>query len=165
MIGSLFTLAAVIKFAHAAFMGTPTPKALAAKEAPLAMLMPMGVLTAASVAVGLLPGLLLVPIAAIQEQLGLEPVAATLTGPLPGLEGWSPLLLSVLTLILAAALVPWLRLGHRAGVVRSASICAASPMSPADAVRASTAGLYETPDAVIRRALFAGPRTGEGEKA
>ncbi len=61
MIGSLFTLAAMMKFAHAAFMGTPTPKALAAKEAPLAMLIPMGVLTAASVAVGLFPGLLLVP--------------------------------------------------------------------------------------------------------
>ena len=66
MIGSLFTLAAVMKFAHAAFMGTPTPKALAAKEAPLAMLIPMGVLTAGSVVVGLFPGLLLVPIAAIQ---------------------------------------------------------------------------------------------------
>ncbi len=165
MISSLFTLAAVMKFAHAAFMGTPTPKALAAKEAPLAMLIPMGVLTAASVAVGLFPGLLLVPIAAIQAQLGMEPVAATLTGPLPGLEGWSPLLLSVLSLILAAALVPWLRLGHRAGIVRTGvHMCGVTDVA-AEAVRASTAGLYETPDAVIRRALFAGSRTGEGEKA
>ena len=86
MIGSLLTLAAIMKFAHAAFMGTPTPKALAAKEAPLAMLIPMGVLTAASVAVGLFPGLLLVPIAAIQAQLGMEPVAATLTGRFRGLK-------------------------------------------------------------------------------
>ena len=165
MISSLFTLAAIMKFAHAAFMGTPTPKALAAKEAPLAMLIPMGVLTAASVAVGLFPGLLLVPIAAIQAQLGMEPVAATLTGPLPGLEGWSPLLLSVLSLILAAALVPWLRLGHRAGIVRTGvHMCGVTDVA-AEAVRASTAGLYETPDAVIRRALFAGSRTGEGEKA
>ena len=51
--------------------------------------------------------LLLVPIAAIQGQLGMEPVVATLTGPLPGLEGWSPLLLSVQTLCLGAVLVPW----------------------------------------------------------
>jgi formate hydrogenlyase subunit 3/multisubunit Na+/H+ antiporter MnhD subunit len=165
MIGSLLTLAAVMKFAHAAFMGTPTPKALAAKEAPLAMLIPMGVLTAASVAVGLFPGLLLVPVAAIQAQLGLEPVAATLTGPLPGLEGWSPALLTVLTLILATTLLPWLRLGHRKGIVRTGVHLCGVTDAGADAVRASTAGLYETPDAIIRRALFAGPRTGEDEKA
>ena len=90
------------------------------------MLIPMGVLTAASVAVDLFPGLLLVPIAAIQAQLGMEPVAATLSGPLPGLEGWSPVLLSVVTLILATALLPWLRLGHRAGIVRTDFISAAS---------------------------------------
>ncbi len=165
MIGSLLTLAAIMKFAHAAFMGTPTPKALAAKEAPLAMLIPMGVLTAASVAVGLFPGLLLVPIAAIQAGLGMEPVAATLAGPLPGLEGWSPLLLSVLTLILAAALVPWLRLGHRAGIVRtSVHLCGVTDVD-AEAMRAGTAGLYETPDAIIRRALFMPERAGESEKA
>jgi NADH:ubiquinone oxidoreductase subunit 5 (subunit L)/multisubunit Na+/H+ antiporter MnhA subunit len=146
-------------------MGTPTPKALAAKEAPLAMLIPMGVLTAASVAVGLFPGLLLVPIAAIQAQLGMEPVAATLTGPLPGLEGWSPVLLSVVTLILATALLPWLRLGHRAGIVRTnVHLCGVTDAG-AEAVRTTTAGLYETPDAVIRRALFVSHRAGEGEEA
>ena len=161
MIGSLLTLAAMLKFAHAAFMGTPTHKALAAKEAPLAMLIPMGVLTAASVAVGLFPGLLLVPIAEIQAQLGMEPVAATLAGPLPGLEGWSPLLLSVLTLILAASLVPWLRLGHRAGIVRTnVHLCGVTDET-AEVVRTPAAGLYETPDAIIRRALFAGPRTNK----
>jgi hypothetical protein len=95
----------------------------------------------------------------------MEPVAATLTGPLPGLEGWSPLLLSVLTLILGAALLPYLRLGHRAGIVRTnVHLCGVTDVS-AEAVRTSTVGLYETPDAVIRRALFAGPRAGEGEKA
>jgi formate hydrogenlyase subunit 3/multisubunit Na+/H+ antiporter MnhD subunit len=165
MIGSLFTLAAVMKFAHAAFMGTPTPKALAAKEAPLAMLIPMGVLTAGSVVVGLFPGLLLVPIAAIQAELGIEPVAATLTGPLPGLEGWSPLLLTVLTLLLAALLVPWLRLGRRGGIVRTnVHLCGVTDVAP-EAMRASTAGLYETPDAIIRRALFAPGRAAEDEKA
>ena len=119
MIGSLFTLAAVMKFAHAAFMGTPTAKALAAKEAPLAMLIPIGVLTTGSVATGLFPGLLLVPIASIERELGFEPIAATLAGPLPGLDGWSPLVMSALMLLLAALLTPWLWLGRRAGIVRS----------------------------------------------
>ncbi len=164
MIGSLLTLAAVLKFAHAAFMGTPTPKALAAKEAPLAMLIPMGVLTAGSFVLGLFPGLLLVPIAAIQGELGIEPVAATLWGPLPGLEGWSPLVLSVLTLIVTAALVPWLRLGRGAGIVHTGvHLCGVSDET-AEEVRTPALGLYETPDAIIRRALFAAPRTDEGGK-
>src|SRR6266568_333134 len=79
MIASVFTLAAILKFAHTAFMCAPSEKALAAKEAPLAMLVPMGILTAASVIVGLVPGLLLVPIAAIETELGLAPIAAALT--------------------------------------------------------------------------------------
>jgi NADH:ubiquinone oxidoreductase subunit 5 (subunit L)/multisubunit Na+/H+ antiporter MnhA subunit len=165
MIGSLLTLAAVLKFAHAAFMGTPTRKALAAREAPLAMLIPMGVLTAGSVVLGLFPGLLLVPIAAIQTQLGLEPVAATLWGPLPGLEGWSPLVLSMLTLIVTLALVPWLRLGRGAGIVHTGVHLCGVTDETAEEVRIPALGLYETPDAIIRRALFAAPRTGEGGKA
>ena len=119
MIGSLFTLAAVMKFAHAAFMGTPTAHALAAKEAPVAMLIPMGALAAASVVFGLFPGLLLVPIAAIESELGFAPITASLLGPLPGLEGWSPLLLTALTAMFAILLLPWLRMGRGAEVVRS----------------------------------------------
>jgi formate hydrogenlyase subunit 3/multisubunit Na+/H+ antiporter MnhD subunit len=165
MIGSLFTLAAVLKFAHAAFMGMPTPKALAAKEAPLAMLIPMVALTAASVVVGLLPGLLLTPIAAIETELGIDPiVVAGLTGPLPGLEGWNPAILSLLALILAGALLPWLRLGHRAGVVRThVHQCGVADLAP-DVARVGAVNLYESPDAVIRRALFAPAAPDEGEK-
>ena len=55
------------------------------------MLIPIGVLTAGSALTGLFPGLLLVPIAAIERELGFEPIAATFFGPLPGLDGWSPL--------------------------------------------------------------------------
>ncbi|MGD0639790.1 MAG: proton-conducting transporter membrane subunit [Roseiarcus sp.] len=165
MIGSLFTLAAVLKFAHAAFMGTPTAKALAAHEAPLAMLIPMGALTAASVVVGFLPGLLLMPIAAIEGELGFAPIAATLTGPLPGLEGWSPALLTLLALVLGAALAPWLRLGHRAGIVRThVHQCGVVDLAP-EAIRIGAADLFESPDAVIRRALFAPKGADGGETA
>ncbi|MBP0650745.1 hypothetical protein J8J40_27230, partial [Mycobacterium tuberculosis] len=90
---SLFTLAAVLKFAHAAFMGAPTQKALQATEAPAPMLIAMGTLVTGSIIVGIFPGLILVPIAQIQAELGMEPIVATLTGPLPGLGGWHPGLL------------------------------------------------------------------------
>jgi formate hydrogenlyase subunit 3/multisubunit Na+/H+ antiporter MnhD subunit len=165
MISSLFTLAAIMRFAHAAFMGAPTSKALAAREAPLAMLIPMGTLAAGSVITGLFPGLLLVPIAAIEGQLGLQPIAASLAGPLPGLDGWSPLALSALTLVVAALLAPWLWLGRRAGIVRDAVyLCGVSDVIE-EATRPGANRLYETPDAVLRRALFAPERVPEGEEA
>jgi NADH:ubiquinone oxidoreductase subunit 5 (subunit L)/multisubunit Na+/H+ antiporter MnhA subunit len=165
MIGSLLTLAAVMKFAHAAFMGTPTAHALAAKEAPVAMLIPMGALATASVVFGLFPGLLLVPIAAIESELGLAPITASLLGPLPGLEGWSPLLLTALTALFAILLLPWLRMGRGAEVVRSnVHLCGVVDVAAED-MRPSTARLYETPDAVLRRALFAPERAAKREEA
>jgi formate hydrogenlyase subunit 3/multisubunit Na+/H+ antiporter MnhD subunit len=165
MIGSLFTLAAVMKFAHAAFMGTPTPHALAAAEAPVAMLIPMGALATASVVFGLFPGLLLVPIAAIESELGFAPITASLLGPLPGLEGWSPLLLTALTAMFSILLLPWLRMGRGAEVVRSnVHLCGVVDVAAED-MRPSTARLYETPDTILRRALFAPERAAKREEA
>ena len=166
MIGSLFTLAAVMKFAHAAFMGTPTPKALAAKEAPLAMLIPMGALGGGSVVVGFFPGLLLAPIAAIQANSALQPIAATLTGPLPGLEGWSPLLLIAacadprrVTRALAAARTPGRHRAHSRPSVRR------RPISRREAIRAGTVKLYERPTPSSAALCSRPKRAAEDEKA
>lgn len=154
MIGSLFTLAAVLKFGHAAFMGAPTTRALTAHEAPLAMLVPMGILTLASVVVGVMPGLLLVPIAAIEAELGLTPIVATLTGGLPGLDGWNPGLVTVLIALIALPLVPYLALAFRgAGIQRIRVHQAGADDLLPEATRIGTASLYETPDAVIRGLL------------
>ena len=89
LMSSLFTLAAVLKFAHAAFMGPASPKAAQMHEAPAIMLIPMAFLVAVSFVVGALPGLVLVPIAHIEATLGLPAIAATWTGGLPGAEGWN----------------------------------------------------------------------------
>lgn len=159
MIGSLFTLAAILKFAHAAFMGAPTARALQAEEAPLAMLIPMGILTAASVLVGVMPGLLLVPIASIEAELGLAPIVATLTGPLPGLDGWHPGLVSVLLLIVALPALPYLRLAFRGLGIQRVRVheCGSSDLLP-EATRVGSASLFETPDAVIRGLIAPAPR-------
>ena len=164
MISSLFTLAAIMRFAHAGFMGAPTAKALEAREAPLAMLIPMGALAAASVLTGLFPGLLLVPIAAIEAQLGMEPIVATLGGSLPGLEGWSPLALTAVAVLVMAPLSAFLMIGRKGGIVRNpAHLCGVSDMTAVDA-RPVTERLYETPEAVLRRALFAPEAAEAGEK-
>ncbi len=164
MIGSLFTMAAILKFAHAAFMGAPTRHALQAEEAPLAMLIPMGVLATASFVVGLMPGLLLVPIAAIQSELGLVPVAATLTGGLPGLEGWHPGLVAVLLFVVALPAIPYLRLAYRgAGIQRIRVHQAGADDLTAEQIRMRASSLFETPDAVIR-GLLAGDRPASADE-
>ena len=151
MVSSLFTLAAILKFAYAAFMGVPTEKALAASEAPRAMLVPMGILTAASVISGLFPGLLLVPIATIEAELGLEPIAASLTGPLPSAfdAGWNPTLLAIVLALLALLLLPWQRLGR--GVQRGGIHSCGVGDIPSDAMRLGTERLFESPTIAAQR--------------
>ena len=164
MIASLFTLAAILKFAHAAFMGSPGAAAAHAHEAPFAMLAPMLLLALGSLAVGLLPGLLLVPIATIQQQLGMTPIVATWTGPLPATGGWHPALLTLLLLVLAGLGYAYLRLGRAgAAVIRSPiHLCGARELEPAAHVGAGN--LYAAPTAAIRSLLHAPADTGYADE-
>ncbi|MBS1161656.1 MAG: dehydrogenase (quinone) [Proteobacteria bacterium] len=161
LIASLFTLAAILKFAHAAFMGAPGAAAEHAVEAPASMLVPMGILTAACIAVGIMPGLLLVPIAALQSELGMIPIAVTWTGPLPSAGGWHPGMLSALLLVLVGIASLYLRLGRGgAAVIRSPiHMCGVGDLQPALG-NLGASNLYAAPDAAIRRALWAKHDTG-----
>ncbi|MGE5466969.1 MAG: proton-conducting transporter membrane subunit [Ignavibacteria bacterium] len=161
LIGSLFTLAAVLKFAHAAFMGAPGEAAAHAEEAPPVMLVPMAVLAAGCFVVGMMPGVLLVPIAAIQQSLGMAPIDVSWTGPLPGTGGWHPGVLSVALLALGAVTGFYLRLGRAGGaVIRSPiHLCGVGTLSPA-ASHMGALNLYESPDAAIRGTLRAKFDTG-----
>ena len=163
MIGSLFTLAAVMKFAHAAFMGTPTAQALAAKEAPVAMLIPMGALAAASVVVGLSPVCCwsrsrrsrassacadhrLAAWAAARPRR-LEPAAAD------GADG-----------MFAILLLPGCASGAAPKSCAATSICPASSTSPLKRCGRARPTLRNA-DAVLRRALFAPERAPKREQA
>jgi hypothetical protein len=128
------------------------------------MLLPMAILTAACIAVGMMPGLLLVPIAAIQQNLGMAPIATTWGGPLPSAGGWHPGVLSVLLLLLAGVAMLYLRLG-RAGkpVVRSPiHLCGVADIAPAMA-HVGASNLFESPDAAMRGLLHASYDTGYSE--
>lgn len=161
MVASLFTLAAILKFAHAAFMGSPGAAAEHAQEAPTIMLVPMIVLAAGCFAVGMLPGLLLVPIAAIQQELGMTPIAATWFGPLPSAGGWHPALLSILLVVLAGIGYFYLRLGRAGGaIIRSPiHLCGVQDIAMGQA-NTGAGNLYEAPDAAIRGLLHAKHDTG-----
>jgi formate hydrogenlyase subunit 3/multisubunit Na+/H+ antiporter MnhD subunit len=166
MVASLFTLAAILKFAHAAFMGSPGVAAEHAQEAPAIMLAPMIVLTAGCVAVGMMPGLLLVPIAAIQQELGMAPIAVTWFGPLPSAGGWHPALLSILLVVMAGVGYLYLRLGRAGGaIIRSPiHLCGVQDIAMGQA-NTGAANLYEAPDAAIRGLLHAKHDTGYSDDA
>ncbi|MDR3440683.1 proton-conducting transporter membrane subunit [Telmatospirillum sp.] len=153
LMGSLFTLAAILKFAHAAFMGETTRASETMTEAPACMLVAMGVLVASSVAIGFFPGLLLVPIAGIQQSLGLDAVVATWSGPLPGLGGWSngPLAL----LLIAPGMVAWLYTRCGGSKVRVGNVHLCGNAFDLKESKMNVNSLYESPDGLIRTVLAA----------
>jgi NADH:ubiquinone oxidoreductase subunit 5 (subunit L)/multisubunit Na+/H+ antiporter MnhA subunit len=151
LLGSLFTMAAILKFAHAAFMGEPTKISAPMTEAPACMLVAMGGLVGASILVGLFPGLLLVPIAGIQQSLGLDVVVASWAGPLPGLGGWSNAPVAVLLAIIAA--VGWLYTRMGGSKVRQSSLHLCGNSFDLAESKMNVAGFFETPDALIRTVL------------
>lgn len=152
LVSSLFTLAAILKFAHAAFMGRPSVATARMMEAPTSMLIAMGLLTAANVVFSLLPGLLLVPISHVQVALGLPAINATWTGALPGTNQWSPA--TMFALLAMLALVGWgyLRLSEHQIVRTRLYTCGALDFN-LDEAHVSASNLYEAPGALIRRVL------------
>jgi formate hydrogenlyase subunit 3/multisubunit Na+/H+ antiporter MnhD subunit len=161
MLSSLFTLAAILKFAHSAFMGPPSAAALLMTEPPLVMRVPMLILVAASVAISAFPGLLLTPISHVQTSLGLPAVPATWLGGLPGPLPWHPL-----ALVLALAASGGLGWAYRHASNRQR---ATGPIYTGGAVAIASgrmevpaSSLYETPARLIRLALGGPARPAEG---
>ena len=154
----------MLKFAHAAFMGSPGVATQHAQEAPAIMLVPMGILVAGCIAVGLLPGLLLVPIAAILQQLGMTPIEMSWTGALPVTGGWHPAMLSVLLLAGGLIATLYLRQGRGAAVIRSPiHLCGVADIASAQ-LNVNAANLFESPDAAIRGLLHAKHDTGYSDE-
>lgn len=148
---SLTTLAAMLKFIHAAFLGATSPVSERLHEAPLTMLLPMGVLTLVSAIVGMLPGLVLVPIAHIQAALGIVPIAASWLGPLPGRFGWHPLALWAPLLALLAVGWALMRVGKSRMRATHAHACGVE-LAP-DQMRIAASSLYASPARLVRRVL------------
>ncbi|MCR6629128.1 MAG: oxidoreductase [Magnetospirillum sp.] len=149
---SLFTLAAVLKFAHAAFLGQPSPLTATFHEPPPAMRAAMAVLVAASVALSLLPGLALVPIAHVQATLGLPAVDASWTGPLPAAAGWHPAVLAAALLALALPALAYLAAGRHRVSRTAIHTCGVGDLDPAR-TRVPASGLYPAPVRLIRALL------------
>ncbi len=153
MLSSLFTLAAVMKFAHAAFLGQPSVLSQTLREAPRSMRGAMAALAVGSLALSLLPGLALVPIARLQRSLGLPAIEASWSGPLPGAGGWHPAVLAGLLLVLAAPGLLYLWAGRRPPKRTAIHTCGVADLD-LRRTRLPGSALYPAP-AMFLRALLA----------
>jgi formate hydrogenlyase subunit 3/multisubunit Na+/H+ antiporter MnhD subunit len=151
-VSSLFTLAAILKFAHAAFMGPASAATKQMTDPPVSMLAPMFALTSASLAVSIFPGILLVPISHVQRSIGLPAVEATWTGALPGPNQWNPATLFILLAVLAAAGWLYSRSVSRKVVRTHLYLCGAVDLKPEE-MRVNASNLYESPDRILRHGV------------
>lgn len=149
--GSLTTLAAVLKFVHAGFLGAPSPTSAGLHEAPAAMLVPMVAMCLISGVLGVFPGFALVPIAQIQVALGITPIEASWFGPLPGPWGWHPAALWLPLLVLGAIGWATTRLRTAGRRVTHAHSCGVD-IDPSR-MRVAASQLYSSPDRLVRRLL------------
>jgi formate hydrogenlyase subunit 3/multisubunit Na+/H+ antiporter MnhD subunit len=98
ILSSVITLAYFLKFMHGAFFGQLTPAAERASEVGLAMRLPIMLLAGLCLVTGVFPGLALIPIAGLEQSLGLTPPAVGLSGIVSGYGASNMTLLSFMLL-------------------------------------------------------------------
>jgi len=98
ILSSVITLAYFLKFMHGAFFGQLTPAAEHATEVGLAMRVPIILLAALCLITGVFPGLALIPIAGLEQSLGLTPPLVGLSGIVAGYGACNMTLLSFMLL-------------------------------------------------------------------
>ena len=84
ILSSVITLAYFLKFMHGAFFGQLTPAAERASEVGPAMRLPVMFLAGLCLLTGVFPGLALIPIARLEQSLGLAPPLVGLSGIVSG---------------------------------------------------------------------------------
>jgi formate hydrogenlyase subunit 3/multisubunit Na+/H+ antiporter MnhD subunit len=99
LIGSVLTLAYIVKFLHAAFLGQPAQDLDQVREAPKVMLAPMMILSAGAILTGIFPGLLLGPINGILAEYGIPTLNVALTGLVSGAAAWNATTLALMTFV------------------------------------------------------------------
>jgi len=99
LIGSVITLAYIVKFLHAAFLGQPAQDLDQVKEAPTIMLVPMMLLSAGAVLTGIFPGLLLGPINSILAEYNVATLDVALTGLTSGAGAWNATTVSLMVFV------------------------------------------------------------------
>jgi formate hydrogenlyase subunit 3/multisubunit Na+/H+ antiporter MnhD subunit len=145
ILSSVITLAYFLKFLHGAFFGQLTPAAEHAKEVGPAMRLPIMLLSGLCLATGVFPGLALMPIAAVEQSLGLTPPAVGLSGIVSGTGAFDMTLLSFMLILVGGGV--WLGVSRlTASRVRRTAIHTCGEVSvDARATRISAGDVYAAP--------------------
>ncbi len=98
ILSSVITLAYFLKFMHGAFFGQLTPAAERACEIGSAMRLPIMILAGLCLLTGVFPGLALIPIAGLEQTLGITPPQVGLSGIISGYGACNMTLLSFMLL-------------------------------------------------------------------
>ena len=165
LVGSVMTMAYFVKFMHSAFFGVPSKNSESVREAPLTMLVPMGVLSAVSVVFGLMPGLPLTVISRVLDMAGIAPPSYTLFSVATPIGTWQDGIVTI-TLLLAAVLgLVFMLSGSKKTRYTDAYTCGVTDLDT-DKINVSSQNMYETAAKLVKKlhkALV--PVFGDGEEA
>jgi len=145
ILSSVITLAYFLKFMHGAFFGQLTPAAERASEVGPAMRLPIIILAGLCLLTGVFPGLALMPIAGLEQGLGLTPPQVGISGIVSGYGACNMALLSVMLFAVGGGV--WLGLSRlTSGRVRRTAIhtCGETSVDQRD-TRIGAGDLYAAP--------------------
>ncbi|HEX2938121.1 MAG TPA: proton-conducting transporter membrane subunit [Ruminiclostridium sp.] len=163
--GSVLTMAYFVKFMHSAFFGVPSKNSENVREAPLTMLIPMGVLSAISVMFGIAPGLPLSVISKVLSLAGINQPSYTLFSVDTGIGGWQTGVITMALLLTAVIGFMFLLSGNKRIRYTNAYTCGVTDLDT-DKTNAASQNMYETPHKLIRKLhKLIVPVFGDGEEA
>jgi len=165
LLGSVFSMAYFIKFMHSAFFGVPSSNSESVKEAPWTMLVPMGILAAISLVLGIMPGLPLMAISKVLALAGLSAPAYTLFSvETPIGTGQVGVVTMLLLLGLVVGLV-FLFSGKKKVRFTDAYTCGVNDIDR-DKINAASQNMFEPAAKLIRKLhKLLVPIFGDGEEA
>jgi formate hydrogenlyase subunit 3/multisubunit Na+/H+ antiporter MnhD subunit len=163
--GSVLSMAYFLKFMHSAFFGTLPKNLENVKEAPWTMLLPMGILSALCIVLGIMPGLPLTAISGILDLMGINHPVFTMFGVSTPLGSWQVgVVLIMLLLGLGVGFLLYL-MGNRKVRYTSTYTCGVTDLSN-DEIHVASQSMYESPDNMIRKIheTVVTPLFGDGEE-
>lgn len=163
--GSVLSMAYFLKFMHSAFFGTLKKGMENVKEAPWTMLLPMGVLSIASIIFGIMPGVQLNIISKALALMNIPAPTYTMFGIKTPLGAWQAGV--VLILLLLGLLLGFLLYfaGNRKVRYINSYTCGVSDLTE-DETQVASENLYEAPKDMVRKIHKAVivPVFGDGEE-
>ncbi|WP_425059080.1 NAD(P)H-quinone oxidoreductase subunit 2, chloroplastic [Sporomusa carbonis] len=143
LVASVLTVAYFIKFMHSAFFGSTSAKFAHVTDPPWTMLAPMGLLSVVCIVFGIMPGIPLQVIAAIQSMLAIPEISFTLTTVITPLGVWQAGAITALLLLTGGMGFGIYLMSSRNVRASEVYTCGVKSLEP-EAMHVSAENLYST---------------------